>query len=151
MIEADRSDPDLLNFVGRDVEHAAAHAAHPHAAHAPMPPIIPPPMPCMPPRPPMPPMPPTPPPPPRPRCASIGTPPNASGILMVRGLSVLFLIMTVPSVESFWIMTTSMSPASIPANRSTVLAGASFFEDVAGLAAHKMAGIATATARHNHC
>jgi hypothetical protein len=80
----------------------------------------------------------------------MGTPAKAAGILTDSGLSVLFLMMIVPPVESLGINTASTSPESIPMNRSTDLAGGSFFDVLAGLAAKTTAGMATARAASHH-
>ncbi|MBM4093750.1 MAG: hypothetical protein FJ276_30735, partial [Planctomycetes bacterium] len=78
----------------------------------------PPPMPPMPPMPP--PMPPMPPPPIRPACSRIGTPANAAGNAILNGSLPLFSIKTFEDLESFGISVTSISPACMAENNSTV-------------------------------
>src|SRR6478736_2834395 len=81
----------------------------------------------------------------------MGTPARAAGILIVRGWSVLFLSITVPFVESAMIITASTSPASMPANKSTVLVGGAVLEGPAGLAAQSAAGNNTIATQRQYC
>ncbi|MBO11407.1 MAG: hypothetical protein CMJ68_11685 [Planctomycetaceae bacterium] len=107
----------------------------------PPPPIPPPPMPPPPmpppedwPPPPPPCCPPPPPPPPgipmpmpMPPCLRTWTPTTASGSLTVNGLSVLFSIRTLPSLEFFRIRRAVIAPSLMPLNSSTCLAAGSNF------------------------
>src|SRR6187455_3539510 len=75
-----------------------------------------------------------------------GTAARASGILIVSGLPDLFLIVTVPSVESLAITLTSISPDSMPSNSPITLPVGFSIDLLEGLAASTARGTAAMSA-----